>query len=80
MKRKSFWFAAVGAAVLALAGAAVAESTGPVKAPTAKHARKAATKPAVAPAPAAPGPSLAELKVAPRMGAWARRRSSRTLP
>jgi len=29
MKTKSFWFAAAGAAVLALAGAAVAESTGP---------------------------------------------------
>jgi putative endopeptidase len=72
---RSIWLAApvavAAAAALVLAGAARAESTPPEK-PTAAarpHARpKASAKPTAAPTPS--GPSLAELKVAPRMGAW----------
>jgi putative endopeptidase len=71
MNMKSFWFGAAAAAVLALATAAAAESTPPTKPAAAKAARhKAVAKPAAVVPPAEPGPSLAELKVAPRMGGW----------
>src|SRR5215472_304578 len=67
----SIWLAATAAASLALAGAAKAESTAPEKpAPAARAHAKARAKPAAASAPTPAGHSLAELKVAPRMGAW----------
>jgi putative endopeptidase len=72
MNMKSFWFGAAAAAAVALATAAAAESAPPTKpAATAKSARpRAVAKPAAVVPPASPGPSLAELKVAPRMGGW----------
>jgi putative endopeptidase len=68
---KSVWFGAAAAvALVCCAGAALAESATPVKAPPARHAKaRKLQKPAPA-AAVAPAVDPATLAVAPRMGGW----------